>query len=83
MNAAEKLAKGIIANYNNQSQSNTIDLPGHVESLLQSLGATTSDSGGKVTYPEVRSPIMALIPSRRIDCHMDLSAQSRSRPRRS
>jgi hypothetical protein len=50
MNAAEKLAKGIVANYNNQLQSNTIDLPAHVESLLQSLGATTSDSGGKVTY---------------------------------
>jgi hypothetical protein len=76
VNAAEKLAKGIIANFNNQLQSNTIDLPAHVESLLQSLGATTSD-------PEVRSPITALIPSRRIDCHMDLSAQSRSRLRRS
>jgi len=50
MNAAEKLAKGIVANYNKQLQSNTIDLPAHVESLLQSLGATTSDSGGKVTY---------------------------------
>ena len=50
MNAAEKLAKGITANYNNQLQSSTIDLPAHVESLLQSLGATTSDSGGKVTY---------------------------------
>ena len=50
MNAAEKLAKGIITNYNNQLQSSTIDLPAHVESLLQSLGATTSDSGGKVTY---------------------------------
>ena len=33
MNAAEKLAKGIIANYNNQLQSSTIDLPAHVESL--------------------------------------------------
>jgi hypothetical protein len=50
VNAAEKLEKGIIANYNNQLQSNTIDLPAHVESLLQSLGSTTSDSGGKVTY---------------------------------
>src|SRR3984957_20546791 len=50
MNAAEKLAKNIIANYDNQLRSNTIDLPAHVESLLQSLGATTSDSGGKVTY---------------------------------
>ena len=50
VNAAEKLAKGILANYNNQLQSSTIDLPAHVESLLQSLGATTSDSGGKVTY---------------------------------
>ena len=50
MNAAEELAKGIVANYNKQLQSNTIDLPAHVESLLQSLGATTSDSGGKVTY---------------------------------
>ena len=50
MNAAEKLAQGIIANYNNQLQSSTIDLPAHVESLLQSLGATTSDTGGKVTY---------------------------------
>jgi hypothetical protein len=50
INPAEKLAKGIIANNNNQLQSSTIDLPAHVESLLQSLGATTSDSGGKVTY---------------------------------
>ncbi len=50
MNAAEKLANSIIANFNNQLQSNTIDLPAHVESFLQSLGATTSDSGGKVTY---------------------------------
>jgi hypothetical protein len=50
MNAAEELAKGIVANYNKQLQSNTIDRPAHVESLLQSLGATTSDSGGKVTY---------------------------------
>jgi len=50
MNAAEELAKKIVANYNNQLQSSTIDLPAHVESSLQSLGATTSDSGGKVTY---------------------------------
>ncbi len=50
MGAAEKLAGKIIANYDNQLRSNTIDLPAHVESLLQSLGATTSDSGGKVTY---------------------------------
>ncbi len=50
VDAAEKLAKGIVANYDNQLQSSTIDLPAHVESLLQSLGATTSDSGGKITY---------------------------------
>src|ERR1700723_4267558 len=50
MNAVEKLAKAIIANYENPSKSNTIDVPAQVESLLQSLGATTSDSGGKVTY---------------------------------
>ena len=50
VNAAEKLATGILANYNNQLQSSTMDLPAHVESLLQSLGATTADSGGKVTY---------------------------------
>ena len=50
MNAAEDLAKAIIENYDNPLQSSTIDLPAHVESLLQSLGATTSDSGGKVTY---------------------------------
>src|ERR1700735_1555125 len=50
MNAVEKLAKAIIANYDNPSKSNTIDIPAQVESLLQSLGATTSDSGGKVTY---------------------------------
>jgi hypothetical protein len=48
--SAEKLAKDVIANYDNPSKSNTIDLPAHVESLLQSLGATTSDSGGRVTY---------------------------------
>jgi len=50
MSEAEKLAEVITANYNNQLQSSTIDLPSHVESLLRSLGATTSDSGGKVTY---------------------------------
>ena len=50
VNAAEKLAKTIIANYDNPLQSSSIDVPAHVESLLQSLGATTSDSGGKVTY---------------------------------
>jgi hypothetical protein len=48
VNAAEKLPQGIIANYSNQLQSSAIDLPAHVEALLQSLGATTSDSGGKV-----------------------------------
>src|ERR1700690_806738 len=50
VSAAEKLAKTIIANYDNPLQSSSIDVPGHVGSLLQSLGATTSDSGGKVTY---------------------------------
>jgi crotonobetainyl-CoA:carnitine CoA-transferase CaiB-like acyl-CoA transferase len=50
VNAAETLANGIIANYDNQLQSSAIDLPAHVESLLHSLGANTSDSGGKVTY---------------------------------
>ena len=51
MNSAEKLAKTIIANYDNPLQGSTIDVPAHVESLLQSLGATTCDSGGKVTSP--------------------------------
>ena len=50
MSAAEKLANRIIANYDNPLQSSTIDVPGHVEFLLQSLGATTADAGGKVTY---------------------------------
>jgi hypothetical protein len=50
VNAAGILAKGMLANYDNPLQGSTIDLPAHVESLLQSLGATTSDSGGKVTY---------------------------------
>jgi aquaporin Z len=50
VNAAERLAKGIIANYDNPLQSSTIDVPAEVKSLLQSLGATTSDSGGEVTY---------------------------------
>ena len=50
MSAAEKLAERIVANYDNPLQSSTIDVPAHVEFLLQSLGATTSDSGGKVTY---------------------------------
>ena len=50
MNAAEDLAKRIIENYDNPLQSSSIDVPAHVESLLQSLGATASDSGGKVTY---------------------------------
>ena len=49
MTAAEKLATTIISNYNNPLQT-PINLPVHVESLLQSLGATTSDSGGEVTY---------------------------------
>src|SRR5471030_275619 len=50
MNAAENLAKNIIANYDHPLRSNTIALAAQVESLLESLGATTSDSGGKVTY---------------------------------
>jgi crotonobetainyl-CoA:carnitine CoA-transferase CaiB-like acyl-CoA transferase len=50
VNAAEKVAKAIIENYDNPLQGSTIDVPAHVESLLQSLGATSSDSGGKVTY---------------------------------
>ena len=45
MNPAEDLAKAIIENYDNPLQDSTIDIPAHVESLLQSLGATTSDSG--------------------------------------
>ena len=49
MKAAENLAEAIITNYDNPLQG-SIDVPAHVESLLQSLGATTSDSGGKVTY---------------------------------
>src|SRR3984957_9764192 len=48
--AADKLAKTIIANYDNPLQSSSINVPAHVECLLQSLGATASDSGGKVTY---------------------------------
>jgi len=50
VNAADDLAKAIIENYDNQLKSSTIDVPAHVESLLQTLGATSSDSGGKVTY---------------------------------
>ena len=50
MSAVGKLAETIIANYDNPLQGSTIDVPAHVESLLQSLGATTSDSGGRVTY---------------------------------
>ena len=49
MNAAENLAEAITENYDNPLQG-SIDVSAHVESLLQSLGATTSDSGGKVTY---------------------------------
>jgi len=74
MNAAEDLAKAIIENYDNPLQDSTIDVPAQVESLLHSLGATSSDSGGKVTY-------YGLTPSRRIDCRMDRSAQSRWPPR--
>src|ERR1700727_1532592 len=48
--AAEQLAKTIIDNYDNPLQSSSIDVPAHVETLLQSLGAPASDSGGKVTY---------------------------------
>ena len=48
MNAAEELAEAVIENYDNPLQSISIDVPGHVDSLLQSLGATTSDSGGNV-----------------------------------
>jgi crotonobetainyl-CoA:carnitine CoA-transferase CaiB-like acyl-CoA transferase len=50
VNAAEDLAKAIIENYDNPLQSSSIDVPAQVESLLLSLGATSSDSGGKVTY---------------------------------
>ena len=50
VNTAQTLADKIIANYDNPLQSSSIDVPAHVESLLQDLGATTSDSGGKVTY---------------------------------
>ncbi|MGB9224115.1 hypothetical protein [Mycobacterium sp.] len=49
MDAAENLAGRIIANYDNPLLSSSIYVPAHVESLLQSLRATTSDSGGKVT----------------------------------
>ena len=49
MNAAENLAEAITENYDNPLQG-SIDVSAHVESLLQSLGATTFDSGGKVTY---------------------------------
>jgi hypothetical protein len=76
VNAAQKLAKDIIANYNNQLQSNTIDLPAQVESLLQDLGQ-------QPPILEVRSPITDPTPSSPIDCHTELRAQSRSRPRRS
>jgi hypothetical protein len=74
--STEKLAEAILANYGNPSKSNTIDVPAQVESLLQCLGATTSDSGGKVTY-------YGSAPSSPIDCHTELRAQSRSRSRRS
>jgi hypothetical protein len=50
VNAAEQLAKAIIENYDNPLPGSTIDVPAHVDSLVQSLGATTSDSGGAVTY---------------------------------
>jgi len=50
VSAAETLAKTIVENYDNPLQDSTIDVSAHVESLLRSLGATTSDSGGKVTY---------------------------------
>jgi crotonobetainyl-CoA:carnitine CoA-transferase CaiB-like acyl-CoA transferase len=50
VDAAEKLAKAIIENYDNPLKSSSIDVPAHVESLLQSLGAITSDAGGEVTY---------------------------------
>ena len=49
MVAVEKLAEQITANYDNPLRG-SIDVPAQVESLLQSLGATSSDSGGKVTY---------------------------------
>ena len=52
-NSAEKLAEAILANYDNPSKSNTIDVPAQVESLLQIMGATTSDSGGRVPTPSV------------------------------
>ncbi len=50
MNAAEKLAKDIIANYNNPLQSSTIDLPAHVESSMTyyhelSIGEASSALG--------------------------------------
>jgi hypothetical protein len=36
VSAAQKLAKTIIANYDNPLQSSSIDVPAHVETLLQS-----------------------------------------------
>jgi hypothetical protein len=47
VNAAEKLAKTIIANYDNPLQSSSIDQAAHVESLLQSLGPD-----GEHRYPD-------------------------------
>jgi hypothetical protein len=48
VSAVERLAEKITANCDNPLRS-SIDMPAQVESLLQSLGATSSDSGGNVT----------------------------------
>ena len=42
-NSAEKLAEAILANYDNPSKSNTIDVPAQVESLLQSVAEDLKD----------------------------------------
>ena len=60
VNGAEKPAERIIANYDNPLQGSTIDVPAHVESPLQSLGATTSDPGGKGTYYGSNGSISAM-----------------------
>lgn len=74
MNAAEKLAKGIIANYDSHLRSSAIELPAHVESLLQSLGATTSDSG----FTRGTNGEPAVLPSVRVVLHGSITKETES-----
>jgi hypothetical protein len=76
--SAEKLAEVILANFDDPSKGNTIDVPAPVESLLQSLGVTTSDSGGRVN--DAASEVTIFFPAIRSDLDLDRSLRYWARP---